>query len=109
MTLDEIYEVDLSKCDFSHMNDERIKRHLVSLFLRDLDKDCVKIEVLGERKSIFMAWVDAQFHKEVESYKLEFGRELTRVEKDIIYLSIINNRFDHDEELRNIQKIKNKK
>ena len=103
MTLDETYEVDLSECDFSYMNEERIEKYLVSVFLNELDTDCVKIEVLGECKSIFMEWVDAQFYKEVESYTLEFGRDLTRVEKDIIYLSIINNRFDHDEELRNIQ------
>ena len=108
MTLDEIYEVDLSKCDFSYMTEEEIKNYLIGEFLKNCDKESVRVEVVSD-KEISQKWLENAISKTIESYEIEFGRELTREELNIIHLSYLHNTFDHDEKLMSIQNQKQKK
>ena len=109
MTLDETYEVDLSECDFEYMTEKEIKDYLISEFLKNCDKESVRVEVVS-KEEIRDEWLFVSFSKTVESYEIEFERTLTGQEINIIYNSYFNNTFDHHEKLMSIQeKIKNKK
>ena len=109
MTLDETYEVDLSECSFEYMTEEEIKDYLISEFLKNCDKESVRVEVVS-KEEIRDEWSFVSFSKAVESYEIEFERTLTGQEINIIYNSYFNNTFDHHEKLMSIQeKIKNKK
>ena len=96
MTLDETYEVDLSECSFEYMTEEEIKDHLISEFLKNCDKESVRVEVVS-KKDIREEWVENAILETIKSYKIELDRELTLEEIHIITSSIRNNRFDHDE------------
>ena len=108
MTLDEIYEVDLSKCDFSYMNEKEIKKYLISEFLKNCDKESVRVEVVSN-KQISSEWMHYTILETIDSYELEFERELTTTEIHFITSSIKNNRFDHDDILRSMNNKKQKK
>ena len=102
MTLDEIYEVDLSKCDFSYMTEEEIKKYLISEFLKNCDKESIRIEVVN-KKDIREEWVENAILETIKSYKIELDRELTLEEIHIITSSIRSNLFDHGDILINKQ------
>ena len=96
MTLDETYEVDLSECSFEYMTEEEIKNYLISEFLKNCEKESVRVEVVS-KKDIREEWVENAILETIKSYKIELDRELTLEEIHIITSSIRNNRFDHDE------------
>ncbi len=107
MTLDETYEVDLSKCSFEYMTEEEIKKYLISEFLKNCEKESVRVEVVSN-KQISSEWSLVAISKTIESYEIEFDRELTGKELNIIYSSYFSGTFDHHEKLMSIQeKIKN--